>query len=279
MYRDQPAGFKLLFLLLVIFSSFTFAADQEIISIPSTSMKKNFKACVVTPKEYKSCESRFSAIYMLHGYSGDYSTWSRIAPLNLFSDTYHLIIVCPDGDFNSWYIDSPFKQESKIETYIVKEVVPYIDGHYRTWSTTDGRAIIGSSMGGHGATTVLAKYPDLFLGAGSISGIMDLTEFPTQWDMALVLGDYKKNIPLWRNSSFFMLVDKLQNRNKCLVLDCGVSDFACSGNRKTHEKLLKFGIPHEYYERPGSHTPSYAKENVEYHFLYFSKKLLKPGSK
>jgi S-formylglutathione hydrolase FrmB len=240
-------------------------------------MKKTFHAAIVTPKEYESCGNRFSVIYLLHGYSGDYSTWTKISPLDEYADTYHLIFVCPDGNFNSWYIDSPVKTTSKFETYIAKEVITFIDSSYRTWPSSNGRAIIGSSMGGHGAATLLARHPELYCGAGSISGIMDITEFSGEWDMTGVLGEYKKNAALWANCSFFSLLEKLSGKDRAIILDCGVSDFALAGNRKTHDKLIRLGIPHEYYERPGSHSPAYPQRNLEFHLLFFSRILLKPG--
>lgn len=264
-------------ILFLSFISFLHAADQTIISIPSVCMKKSFNSIIITPKEYVNCKDSFSVIYMLHGYSGDYSTWSKIAPLAEYSDKYHLVFVCPDGNFSSWYLDSPVQQDSKFETYIVTEVTAFIDGTYRTWSTANGRALVGSSMGGHGAATLLAKHPDMFCGAGSISGIMDLSEFPGEWGIADMLGTYQKNATVWKSCSFFMLCKNLKEKNKALIIDCGTSDFALAGNRKTHKKLTGFGIPHEYWERPGSHSPLYAKKELEFHVKFFSGILLKPG--
>jgi S-formylglutathione hydrolase FrmB len=268
-----------LMLIVVTFIAICFSAEKSSVVIPSNSMKKNFNAIVITPNEYKSCNDRFSVIYLLHGYSGDYMTWSRIVSLDFYSDTYHLIIVCPDGDFNSWYVNSQVKKNSKFETYIVKEVVAFVDSAFRTWPEAAGRALLGTSMGGHGATTLLARYPDMYCGAGSISGIMDMSEFPREWDIATIFGDYQDNPDLWRNNSFFMLCENLKGKNKGLILDCGTSDFALPCNRKTHEKLVSLGIPHDYCERPGNHSPMYVRDVAEYHFLYFSKRLKKPGNK
>ncbi|HUI91918.1 MAG TPA: alpha/beta hydrolase family protein [Chitinivibrionales bacterium] len=240
-------------------------------------MNKSFKAVIVTPGEYRAGVNKFSVIYLLHGYSNDYSSWSKISPLEEYADSFHLIFVCPDGNYNSWYIDSRVKTGSKFDTYISKEVIAFIDSAYRTWSLEKGRVIIGSSMGGHGATTLLAKHPDLYCGAGSISGIMDLSEFPGEWDLAEVLGGYAANASSWTSNSFFSLCEKLAGKNKTLILDCGTSDFALPCNRKTHQKMLALNIAHEYFERPGGHTPFYARKALGIHVKYFSGILLKPG--
>ena len=170
--------FRYCFLTLLLPCCLAFPAERTVVSIPSKSMKKSFKAEIITPSEYVNVNGNFSTIYLLHGYSGDYTTWSRIVPLESYADAYHVIIVCPDGNFNSWYVNSPVRRDSRFETYVADEVVSFVDSAYRTWAEADGRAIIGTSMGGHGATTILARHPDKFCGAGSISGIMDLTDFP-----------------------------------------------------------------------------------------------------
>jgi S-formylglutathione hydrolase FrmB len=255
----------------------SFSAEKIIVDIPSFCMNKNFKATVFLPNDYKTSQNYYSVIYLLHGYSGDYTTWSRIINLDQYSDKYFFIIVCPDGNFNSWYINSDIKKESNFETYIVKEVTSFIDSNYRSFKSPYGRALIGSSMGGHGALTLLAKHPDIFCGAGSISGILDITEFPYEWDMSQFLGEYSKNKEKWMQNSFYYILKKLYGLNKAIILDCGTSDFAINCNRKTHEKMLKLNIPHEYYERPGSHNPSYCQKVLEFHLLYFSRILLRPG--
>ena len=267
--------YKLASISLLFLNSITWSATSYVVKIPSKAMNKSFKATVILPNSYKKGTKRYSVIYFLHGYSGDYSVWSKTAPLNTYADKYQLLFVCPDGGYNSWYLDSPKKVDSKFETYIVFEVSAWIDSRYRTFKSYKGRAIIGSSMGGHGAFTLLFKHPDMYACASSISGIMDLSEFPKNWDIAEVLGDYTKNRDLWHRNSALGLLDRFTNQKKALILDCGVNDFALNGNRKTHDKMIELGIPHNYHERPGGHSPQYVHNCVEYHILFFAKILQK----
>lgn len=253
------------------------AATREIIDIPSAVMKKRFKACVFLPRDYGS-GSRFSTVYFLHGYGGNHTTWPRVAPLSAYADTCRLIFVCPDGNYNSWYLDSPVKKNSAFETYLIKEVLPFIDRKYRTRAEARGRAIIGTSMGGHGAVTLCVKHPDAFHGGASISGIMDLTEFPGEWDLSGVLGPYDVHQRTWQSYSFTGMVDRLIGTDALLILDCGTSDFALPGNRRAHELLQARRIAHEYYERPGGHTLEYSRECVGQHLLHFKRVLLFPAS-
>ncbi len=245
-------------------------------SIPSPSMEKSIKATVVIPELYydsTKSKTEFPVLYLLHGYSQDHAVWKRILPIEDLADKYGFIIVGLDGGFNSWYIDSPVKNESKYETFVAVEAVGYVDSVYRTIAHKEGRAILGSSMGGHGALTIMAKHPDVFSAASSISGIMDLTEFPTQWDITTVLGSFRNNRQIWHDHSFVGLAEELRGTRNLIVLDCGLSDFALTGNRKAHKILEELGVAHNYWERPGGHTPNYVADSFEFHLLIFARRL------
>jgi putative tributyrin esterase len=262
------------FLFPFLFFSFTAnSAEEIIITIPSAAMKKEFKATVVLPDSYAQSQNRYSVIYLLHGFGGDHTVWPHIAPLKQCSDSLKLIFVCPDGD-NSWYIDSPVRKKSMFETYVIYEVIPLVDTRYRTWPRSEGRAIMGVSMGGHGAISLLAKHPDLFTGACSIAGIMDLTEFPLEWNLSKIVGPLAGNERIWKEQSCIGMVDNLINGSKIIVLDCGTEDFALKGNQKEDELLQKAGIPHYFYTRHGTHDWHYVTNVVSDHILFLSKKLL-----
>jgi enterochelin esterase-like enzyme len=48
------------------------------------------------------------------------------------------------------------------ETFIAKELVAYIDSHYRTLPQADSRGLAGHSMGGYGTMRIGMQYPDVF---------------------------------------------------------------------------------------------------------------------
>ncbi len=253
-----------------------FAGFKKVVSIDSESMKKSYKATVVFPDTYRESEDRFSVVYLLHGYSGNHTSWPKTVPLKEYADRYQLIFVCPDAHRNSWYIDSPHKKNSDFQTYIAKEVPAFIEKTFRAKSETEGRALLGSSMGGHGALTILAEYPKLFCGASSVSGIMDLTEFPDQWEIKDVLGEYESTSSQWEEHSFISRASSLIDAGKAVSFGCGTEDFALPGNRKAHKLLMRYGIPHDYHERPGDHHWHYVRRNAEYHILFLSRVLEKP---
>jgi enterochelin esterase-like enzyme len=48
------------------------------------------------------------------------------------------------------------------ETYVAKDLVGYIDAHYRTLAHRDSRGLAGHSMGGYGAMRIGMKNPEVF---------------------------------------------------------------------------------------------------------------------
>jgi len=260
------------FLLSLFFFRPVSAASIDTVIISSKNMNKDLKAVIVKPdRPDTGAALRYPVLYLLHGWSGSYRDWSKHIDLQPLADKYQLIIVCPDGGYAGWYLDSPLKKDSQYETYIAREVVIYIDDNYPTLADPVHRAICGLSMGGHGAISLICKYPQVFGAAGSMSGVMTLDDPNRRAGLHEVLGSFENNQILWEMNSSLYLVYKLRNKNKALLFDCGSGDFCLNGNRKIHHKLLDLGIAHEYYERPGGHKWEYWTNALEYHLLFFSK--------
>ena len=123
------------------------AAVVDTVRIFSKSMQKEFKCVVIKPTLVGNESIPLPVVYLLHGYSGKYSNWITLVPrLKEYADVYELMIVCPDGGYNSWYFDSPIDSTARYETYIGKEVPEFIDANYPTIRNRNGRAITGLSM-------------------------------------------------------------------------------------------------------------------------------------
>ena len=230
------------------------AATIDTLSIDSKKMEKTIKTVIILPAGYDEQKS-FPVVYLLHGWSDNYATWIKKVPmLPAYSDEFGIIIVMPDGGYDSWYWDSPVDNKSQYETFVSNELVKYIDSHYRTIADRKARAITGNSMGGQGALFLAIRHTDIFGAAGSMSGGVDITRFPTEWEMADKLGPYSENIKRWNDYAVINLVDSLKPDALQLIFDCGSDDFFYKVNLNLHTKLLKNGIPHIYISRPGQHT-------------------------
>ncbi|MDF2433861.1 MAG: hypothetical protein JWP44_3492 [Mucilaginibacter sp.] len=263
--------FIALVLFYVCLYSKTNAATVDTALTHSAVMHKDIKAIVVKPADY-AASKRFPVIYLLHGYSGNYSDWIKKVPaIADLADTYHVIIVCPDGNFAGWYFDSPTNSEWKYETFVAVELVNYIDKHYATMPDKKHRAITGLSMGGHGALFLAFKHQDVFGAAGSMSGVVDIRQFPDSFGIEQVLGKYSEHPERWEQNSVVNMLYLLKPNALAITFDCGYDDMMYASNQELHQNLLERKIPHDYTIRPGGHSWEYWGNSINYQVLFFSR--------
>lgn len=251
----------------------TQAATLDTLDIFSNAMQKHVRCLVILPIGYAENTDSLPVLYLLHGWSGNFAGWLTDAPqLRQHADTYNIILVCPDGGYDSWYLDSPVDSTVRYETHVSREVVSFIDAHYRTRRERRSRAITGLSMGGHGALMLASRHPDLFGAAGSMSGGLDLRPWKkNDWDLRGVLGDPKKYWEFWKANSVVNMVSALKTADVRLIIDCGLGDFFLPTNREMHCRLLNACIPHEYTERPGEHNAAYWGNAIDFQIVFFHK--------
>ncbi len=246
--------------------------------------------------------TRWPVFYYLHGLGGNETNWIRLGKLDVAADAMNLaaIVVMPDGD-DKFYIDSPTPTDydacmrdgtglfipkepraetcvhaNKYETYIIKDLVGWVDATYRTIATRDGRGIAGLSMGGYGALVLGMRHPDMFAASASHSGVAswflkgprpyvsgqaDLVTDVTNWGSTLgVMGKWIRelfgpDIGFWRDHDAGNLVAKLEPGELALYLDVGTEDDLGLdlGAAYLHDLLTQRKIEHTYFTGPGHH--------------------------
>jgi S-formylglutathione hydrolase FrmB len=249
------------------------AGQLDTLEIFSPTMQKVARCLVITPDDYTFSKKPYPVLYLLHGWSGNFAGWLTDAPqLRQHADTYQMIIVCPDGGYDSWYLDSPVDSTVRYDTYVSREVVAMVDYYYHTIREPEGRAISGLSMGGHGAMILTIRHPDVFGAAGSMAGGLDLRPFKqNDWDLKGVLGDPLLHWNNWEENSVVNLLPTLKGKNIPLIIDCGVGDFFLEANREAHRRLLELDYPHDYTERSGEHNSEYWGHAVDFQVFFFDK--------
>ena len=241
----------------------------DTLMVYSEAMNKSIPNLVITPQSNNSQNDRLPVIYLLHGAGGYFSNWFfRVPEIEEYANDYNIIIVCPDADKTSWYIDSPIDSSSQYESYITRELVPAIDQKYRTIKHKSGRAITGLSMGGHGAFYLAFRNQNIWGAAGSMSGGVNIIPFAEEWNIDEILGPYPEHKKNWETNTVVNLTHLLNGDLK-IIFDCGKEDFFADVNMELHEKLVIEGIPHEYTVRPGKHNWDYWRNSIKDHLLYF----------
>ena len=261
--------------LCILFGLHAIAGSVDTIEMKSLYLKKATKFVVVQPSnqiQQNKNQERYPVVYLLNGYDGNYAQWSKTAPqLAKTADDLKMIFVYADGGKSSWYFDSPLDSTSQYESYITKELVPYVDANFSTKASSNSRAITGLSMGGHGAMFLATRHSNLFGAAGSTSGGVDFRPFPDNWDIKNALGNFENNKERWYDYTVMRQVEMIANNQLAIIIDCGVDDFFLNVNRALHEKLLQLKINHDYIERPGGHAYTYWSGNIDYQILFFKK--------
>ena len=259
------------FVFLWLCSAASFAATVDTFTVTSTAMGKSINNIVIKPDSYTAEERTFPTIYLLHGAFGNHKDWLAKVPAILdYADQHEVLIVCPDGGFNSWYFDSPIDPGMQYETYVAKELVAAVDGQYRTQPLKEKRAITGLSRGGHGALFLCFRHQDTFGAAGSMSGGVDLRPFPDNWNIKDRIGTYAAHPERWENNSVTNLLYLLNGATPPMIIDCGVDDFFYQVNARLHDKMVERNIAQDYIERPGKHDWSYWSNAIQYQILFFS---------
>ena len=257
------------FLISIFLLKASFASIVDTVEIRSNAMNKTRKCVVITPGDNKKTKELFPTVYLLHGFGGSYSNWiTRVPQLKAYADVYKVILVCPDGEFGSWYYDSPIDSTMRYETYISKEVPAYIEANYPLIKDRKARAITGLSMGGHGGLFLGFRHADYFGACGSMSGALVIEYITRGYQVEKRLGD-TANKQRYIDYSIMKQMEHYPKDSIAIIMDCGTEDLIIEMSRMAHKKMLDLKIPHDYTERPGKHDWRYWGNAVQYQLLFF----------
>jgi enterochelin esterase-like enzyme len=127
-------------------------------------------ALVFLPPGYARERSRrYPVVYALHGYSIGAEQWSKeiLVPQTIegafAQGAQEMIVVLPDS--KTVYNGSMYSSSATtgdFENYVARDVVAYMDAHYRTIPRRTSRGLVGHSMGGYGASRIGMKHPEVF---------------------------------------------------------------------------------------------------------------------
>ncbi len=168
-----------------------------------------FPVHVILPEDYeKNLHGRYGTVYLLGGKSGwdngpelggatYWSVWCKtpLAMDNLKSgklteESFQDNISPEELDmFNRWLREAPYDDiivvslwnpgggnTDRYEKYLIGEVIPYIDAHYRTVPDRRFRGIDGACAGAAQAIMISARWPEFFAYAGGQQ--TDLGSYP-----------------------------------------------------------------------------------------------------
>jgi S-formylglutathione hydrolase FrmB len=267
----------------------------KICEFESLAIGRETKFMVLLPADYETSGKQYPVLYLLHGFSQNYTVWPIMGVAQHVGDR-DLIVVMPDAG-NSWFInwsESFDGQLNNWEDFIIYDLIHIVDQTFRTVPAREGRAISGVSMGGYGALTIGLRNPGLFCSIGSQSGALD---FARSARARLEAGekpqrnvapppkddDRDSNVPeLIRIEGFTMQHERYPNgiafntvdETKAydpfeliqqvpakylphIYLDCGLDDGLIATNQEFAAFLMANKIPFAFAQTPGAHGANY----------------------
>ncbi|HKG43361.1 MAG TPA: alpha/beta hydrolase-fold protein [Gaiellaceae bacterium] len=127
-------------------------------------------------------ERRYPSVYVIQGLTGQLDGWrNRTAFRKNFPELVDELFASDESPpcvlvwVDAWtslggsqFVDSP--GTGRYHTYLVDELVPWVDAHYRTLPEAAHRGISGKSSGGYGAMVNPMLRPDVFGGLATHAG-------------------------------------------------------------------------------------------------------------
>ena len=227
------------------------------------------KACsmdVLLP-DMQPGDGPFPVLYLLHGLSDDHTIWQRRTSIERYAAGLPLIVAMPDGA-RSFYCDAV--DGPAYETYMMQDVVGFVDRFFHTVPTREGRAIGGLSMGGYGSLKLALKFPDRFCSVAAHSSYQAITRGSIRDDLTDELRRILGDSPEGGKDDLFAIARGLApEQAPAIRFDCGADDGLLQHNRDFHAHLDTLGVVHEYEEFPGAHDWGYwdahVQEALEFH--------------
>jgi S-formylglutathione hydrolase len=159
------------------------AGHHERVDVPARSLAGNLagdpavrKVSVYLPPGYaKNAKLRYPVLYLLHGFTDSDANWFGLEGRKHFvrvptavdaafaAGVPEMIVVMPDAltKFGgSMYSTSAVNGDW--EGFITRELVAYVDQHYRTLAQPRSRGLAGHSMGGYGTLRLAMKHPGIY---------------------------------------------------------------------------------------------------------------------
>ncbi len=267
----------------------------KLVEFEAPALARVTKYMVLLPADYETSGKVYPVLYLLHGFSQNYTVWP-IMGIGQHVASKDLIVIMPDGG-NSWFINWSENFDGQVnnwEDFVIYDLIHSVDQTFRTVPAREGRAISGLSMGGYGALMIGLRHPNLFCSIASQSGALDFArsararleggaapqpnEIPEPRD-----DDRDSNVPdlikipgftmqheRYPHGIAFKTVEETQQYDPFelikqvpvkylphIYLDCGLDDGLLATNQEFAAMLMTSKIPFAFGQTPGAHGANY----------------------
>lgn len=227
------------------------------------------RALIYTPPGYdRDLKQRYPVLILLHGMGEDETGWTRQGRAQFILDNLlaagqarPMIVVMDRGQAR--LSGPPFKLSAEtrlgdvqkafgaLETVLIADLIPMIDGSFRTIADREHRALAGLSMGGMQTLFIAPRHLDQFAYIAALSSPMIRGNDPNAIFMASLTGEFDTSTAC---CGFFANPQRFNQRVRLLWLGAGTAE-----NEPIHssvstavEALRARGIHLVYFESRGT---------------------------
>jgi enterochelin esterase-like enzyme len=223
----------------------------------SASMGEEVRFLVHLPPCYDWYPDRaFPVLYLFHGWPLNEWHWDGLG-VDEWSDDWisrgligpFLIVMPGVVNQDGLYVNSSGGSGS-FEGFVVNELVPSIDGAYRTVRDSSGRAVGGISRGGVWALEIAMRNPDVFGAVGGHSPALALNRPLPQYDPFLLAREGTDGLRIY--------------------LDAGDADWANAGTIRLRDLLLDLGADVTYDVHVGGHVDGLWSSGIPDYLAFYT---------
>jgi enterochelin esterase-like enzyme len=217
-------------------------------SLDSTKPPQDFR--IYLPPCYdEKTNQRYPVLYLLHGQTYTDDQWIRLGAVRVIDQlilsrqSVPFIIVFPDDHY--WNLPPGPGFGGRL----VEDLIPYIDGTYRTLPDRDHRAIGGMSRGAGWALRLGLTRWDLF-------GTVGLHSLAVLQKDASQIREWLTEIPPAARPRVFM--------------DIGDNDQELEMAQVVESQFNDYGLTHEWHLYSGAHTEEYWSAHVQEYMQWYA---------
>lgn len=211
----------------------------------STITGKGRRCFVYTPPGYDAGPQRYPVLYLLHGSGENERSWGEQGRANFIMDnllaagTAKPFLIVMDSGYAAYPESLPQDRISLNAAFaevLTRDLIPFIDGRFRTQADSAHRAMAGLSMGGGQTLNIAPKHPELFAYIASMS-----TGGRGTFDPSTSYGG------AFKDAASFV------KGNRLLFLSAGTSETGFHTSVKAmHESLTTLGFNSIFYSSEGT---------------------------
>jgi enterochelin esterase family protein len=233
------------------------------VTYQSTALGAFRRMHVYTPPGYDAGKGKYPVFYLLHGAGDNDDAWSSVGRAGFILDNLiaagkakQMVVVMPAGHTP---VSTSAVARNATEAFVndfVKDVMPYVESHYRVRTDRAHTAIAGLSMGGNQTLQVAIPRLERFAYIGVFSsGLLGAFPAANATSNATPNPNAPSTATEWAKANASTLDNaKLKAGLKLLWFATGKTDGLLSTTTATVELFKQHGFKPVMVESPGGHT-------------------------